>query len=77
MRSTLAAIRATVDRTNCIYGVREALSRDDYEAAAGFVGTFMRLEEESSASPLMDSAQADEQAQVRHGPAELRVQSAW
>lgn len=64
MRATLAAIKVIVDRTNCIYGVRDAMAREDYEAAAGFVGTFMEIEEGGVAGAAPDGAQAAEQAQV-------------
>ena len=65
MNETLAAINVIVDRTNCIYGVRDALGREDYETAAGFVGTFLAIEEQhgEGAAPA-DGAQAAEQAQV-------------
>ena len=54
-----------MDRTNCIYGVRDAMAREDYEAAAGYVGTFMEIVEGAGAAAAApDEAQADEQAQV-------------
>lgn len=35
VRATLAAITVIVDRSNCIYGVREALASGHFETAAG------------------------------------------
>lgn len=35
VRATLAAITVIVDRSNCIYGVREALAAGHFETAAG------------------------------------------
>ena len=64
MRETLAAIKVIMDCTNCIYGVRDAMAREDYEAAAGFVGTFMEIEEGHAAGAAPDGPQAAEQAQV-------------
>jgi hypothetical protein len=65
VRETLAAINVIVDRTNCIYGVREALGRADYEAAASFIGKFLEIQEQHGALGPSDGAQAAEQAQVR------------
>ena len=64
VRDTLAAINVIVERTNCIYGVREALGRADYEAAAAFVGKFLGIQEQHGALGPGDGAQAAEQAQV-------------
>ena len=68
MCATLASIKVIMDRTNCIYGVRDAMAREDYEGAAEFVDTFMAIEEgvghSASASAAADGAQAAEQAQV-------------
>ena len=65
VRETLAAINVIVDRTNCIYGVREALGRADYEAAAAFIGKFLEIQEQHGPLGPSDGAQAAEQAQVR------------
>lgn len=35
VQQTLSAITVILDRSNCIYGVREALDSGDFEAAAG------------------------------------------
>ena len=35
VRATLAAITVIVDRSNCIYGVKEALAAGQFETAAG------------------------------------------
>jgi len=68
VRETLAAINVIVDRTNCIYGVREALGRADYEAAAAFIGKFLEIQEQHGPLGPSDGAQAAEQAQVRIFP---------
>lgn len=65
VRATLASIKVIVDRTNCIYGVRDAMAREDYEAGAEFVDTFLTIEERHAVTTVAaDSAQAAEQAQV-------------
>ena len=61
-----------MDRTNCIYGVRDAMEREDYESAAGFVGTYLEIEEGQAPEAAPDGAQASEQAQVNN-PALLGV----
>ncbi len=35
VRATLAAITVILDRSNCIYGVKEALAAGQFETAAG------------------------------------------
>lgn len=64
VRDTLAAINVIVDRSNCIYGVREALNSGNFEAAAGYVDTFMDLEDRYGPVRDGDGQQAVEQEQI-------------
>ncbi|XP_043706360.1 conserved oligomeric Golgi complex subunit 4-like [Telopea speciosissima] len=44
VQSTLSRIDATVERGNCIEGVKKALETEDYEAAAQYIQTFLQID---------------------------------
>ncbi|RVW37707.1 Conserved oligomeric Golgi complex subunit 4 [Vitis vinifera] len=46
VNSTLSRIDAIVERGNCIEGVQKALETEDYESAAKYVQTFLRIDSE-------------------------------
>lgn len=46
VNSTLSRIDAIVERGNCIDGVQKALETEDYESAAKYVQTFLRIDAE-------------------------------
>ncbi|KAI3846175.1 hypothetical protein MKW92_030063 [Papaver armeniacum] len=48
--STLSRIDAIVERGNCIEGAKKSLETEDYESAAKFVQTFLKLDEKFSDS---------------------------
>ncbi|RZC50598.1 hypothetical protein C5167_019032 [Papaver somniferum] len=48
--STLSRIDAIVERGNCIEGAKKALETEDYESAAKFVQTFLKIDEKFSDS---------------------------
>ncbi|MCL7032932.1 hypothetical protein MKW94_006473 [Papaver nudicaule] len=48
--STLSRIDAIVERGNCIEGAKKALETEDYESAAKFVQTFLKIDEKFSES---------------------------
>lgn len=64
VQQTLSVITVIIDRSNCIYGVRQALDSGDFEAAAGFVDTFMELDDKYGPVTDADGQQAAEQEQV-------------
>lgn len=66
VESALELVRLILERTRCVSGVQDALVRQDYEAAAVFVSTFLKLEAQlSPAARSLDSAgQVEEQRQV-------------
>ncbi|KAI3920503.1 hypothetical protein MKX01_000842 [Papaver californicum] len=45
VHSTLSRIDAIVERGNCIEGAKRALETEDYESAAKFVQTFLKIDE--------------------------------
>ncbi|RZC77852.1 hypothetical protein C5167_002058 [Papaver somniferum] len=48
--STLSRIDAIVERGNCIEGAKKSLETEDYESAAKFVQTFLKIDEKFSDS---------------------------
>jgi conserved oligomeric Golgi complex subunit 4 len=64
VRSTISCISIIVDRTQCIYGVKESLEKEDFESAAAFVSTFLGLEDTYGPLAVEDSKQFEEQQQV-------------
>ncbi|KAI3991340.1 hypothetical protein MKX01_034659 [Papaver californicum] len=48
--STLSRIDAIIERGNCIEGAKKALETEDYESAAKFVQTFLKIDEKFSDS---------------------------
>lgn len=59
---TIARLHAIADRLACLDGVSKALSGEDYETAAGYVATFLQLEEKYSGNSVGEEAgQAAEQ----------------
>ncbi|XP_026388404.1 conserved oligomeric Golgi complex subunit 4-like [Papaver somniferum] len=52
--STLSRIDAIVERGNCIEGAKKSLETEDYESAAKFVQTFLKIDEKFSDSNASD-----------------------
>ncbi|KAI3853053.1 hypothetical protein MKX03_033076 [Papaver bracteatum] len=52
--STLSRIDAIVERGNCIEGAKKSLENEDYESAAKFVQTFLKIDEKFSDSNASD-----------------------
>ncbi|KAI3993803.1 hypothetical protein MKX01_002816 [Papaver californicum] len=48
--STLSRIDAIIERGNCIEGAKKALETEDYESAAKFIQTFLKIDEKFSDS---------------------------
>ncbi|GLJ38521.1 hypothetical protein SUGI_0785060 [Cryptomeria japonica] len=55
VQSTLTRIDDIVERGNCIDGAKQALESEDYEGAAKYVETFMKLDDKYGDSNVMGS----------------------
>jgi hypothetical protein len=70
VRAALALVDLILDRTGCVSGVQGAMQAGDFEAAAGFIATFLELERRlaGAAGALSDdTGQVEEQRQLLLG----------
>jgi len=67
VRDTLALVDLILDRTSCVSGVQGAMQAGDFEAAAGFIATFLELERRLAGAEGAlsdDTGQVEEQRQL-------------
>jgi hypothetical protein len=70
VRDALGLVDLILDRTSCVSGVQAAMAGGDFEAAAGFIATFLDLERRlaGAAGALSDdTGQVEEQRQLLLG----------